>query len=90
MPKILEDHQNNLTVYIYFDDHLPAHVHVFCGAKKSRNQLNIKISLGSETERPKLLIKNQIIQTKDVIAALKLVAKHQQELLEKWKEIHGN
>jgi hypothetical protein len=90
MPKILEDHQNNLTVYIYFDDHIPAHVYVFCGAKRSRNQLNMKIALGSETECPTLLIKAQSIQTKDVIAALKLVAKHQQELLEKWKEIHGS
>jgi hypothetical protein len=90
MPKVLEDRQNNLTVYIYFDDHIPAHVHVFCGSKQSRNQLNIKIALGSETERPKLLMKDQIIKTKDVIAALNLIAKHQQELLEKWKEIHGS
>ena len=90
MPKILEDRINNLIVYIYSDDNIPAHVHVFCGAKKSRNQLNMKIALGSRTERPKLLMKDQNIKTKDVIAALKLIAKHQQELLERWKEIHGS
>ena len=50
----------------------------------------MKIALGSETERPKLLMKDQNIKTKDVIVALKLIAKHQQELLERWKEIHGS
>ena len=90
MPQILEDRKSGLTVYIYTNDHSPAHVHVFCGSKKSRNQLNMKIALGSETERPKLLMKDQSIKTKDVIAALKLIAKHQQKLLEKWEEINGN
>jgi hypothetical protein len=88
--QILKDQVSGLTVHIYPNDHIPAHVHVFCGAKKSRNQLNMKIALGSETERPKLLMKDQNIKTKDVILALKLIAKHQQELLEKWKEIHGS
>jgi hypothetical protein len=88
--QILKDQVSGLTVHIYPNDHIPAHVHVFCGAKKSRNQLNMKIALGSETERPKLLMKDQNIKTKDVIVALKLIAKHQQELLERWKEIHGS
>jgi hypothetical protein len=35
-------------------------------------------------------MKDQIIKTKDVIAALNLIAKHQQQLLEKWNEIHGS
>ena len=87
--QILKDQESGLTVYIYTNDHSPAHVHVFSGSKRS-NKPNMKIALGSETERPKLLMKDQNIKTKDVTAALKLIAKHQQELLERWKEIHGS
>ena len=90
MPKILEDRKNNLTVYIYSNDHEPAHVHVFCGSKQSSKQPNMKIALGSETERPKLLMKDKVIENKDVIAALKLIAKNKQECLEKWRKIHDS
>ncbi|HEY9705327.1 MAG TPA: DUF4160 domain-containing protein, partial [Allocoleopsis sp.] len=39
MPKILEDTQNNLIVYIYTNDHQPAHVHVLKGRKSEQNRL---------------------------------------------------
>ena len=34
MPKVLEDLENNLFVYIYTNDHVPAHVHIFKDIKK--------------------------------------------------------
>jgi hypothetical protein len=55
MPKVLEDRTNNLTVYIYTDDHIPAHVHVFCGRKKSHNQPDIKVAIGSSDKSPYLI-----------------------------------
>jgi hypothetical protein len=67
---------------IYFNDHLPPHVHVFKGGGQ------VRISLGGETERPEL-IQIEGMSNKDVAKALEIVTEHQLELLEKWKEIHG-
>lgn len=89
MPKILEDIQNNFFVYIYTNDHLPAHVHIFKGRKNDANQMEIKINIGSEIEPPSLVSANDKIKNKDLVAALKLVANHQETLLSKWQEIHG-
>jgi len=48
MPKVLEDRQNNLFMYIYTNDHIPAHVHIFKGRKNDNNQMEIKINIGTE------------------------------------------
>lgn len=92
MPKIFPKNSTNpqhLWVYVYTNDHEPAHVHVFCGRKRQRQQPDMKIAIGSETERPQLVEKHTSIAKKDAIAALKLVAEHQQEFLEEWHRIHG-
>ena len=89
MPKVLEDLQNNLFVYIYTNDHTPAHVHIFKGRKNDANQMEIKINIGSEEQAPSLVSVPDKIKNKDLIAALKLVAANQEALLNKWQEIHG-
>ncbi|MCT7978624.1 DUF4160 domain-containing protein [Laspinema olomoucense] len=87
MPKIFTDSQQNLNVYIYTNDHDPAHVHVFLGTKRERKP-DIKIAIGSETERPRIIMKHPSIANKDAVAALKLVAKHQEQFLEEWYKYH--
>jgi hypothetical protein len=89
MPKIIEDSKNNLVVYIYTNDHIPAHVHVFKGKKNDANQMEIKINIGSEEAPPTLVKADDRIKNKDILAALKLIAANQEMLLSKWKEIHG-
>lgn len=89
MPKVLEDLQNNLFVYIYTNDHIPAHVHIFKGRKNDANQMEIKINIGSEEQAPSLVYAQDKIKNKDLVVALKLVAANQEMLLSKWQEIHG-
>jgi Domain of unknown function (DUF4160) len=89
MPKILEDIKNNLFVYIYTNDHDPAHVHVFKGRKKETNQIEAKINIGSEEKRPSVVFADEKMSDKDIVKALKLVAANQEMLLKKWQEIHG-
>jgi hypothetical protein len=47
MPTVLR--KDGFAVRIYFNDHLPPHVHVFKGGGQ------VRISLGSETERSQLV-----------------------------------
>jgi hypothetical protein len=89
MPKIIEDSKNNLVVYIYTNDHISAHVHVFKGKKNDANQMEIKINIGSEEAPPTLVKADDRIKNKDIVAALKLIAANQEILLSKGKEIHG-
>ena len=89
MPKVLEDLQNNLFVYIYTNDHTPAHVHIFKGRKNDRNQKEIKINIGSEEKRPYLVSANKEMKDRDILDAIRLVAMNQEMLLSKWQEIHG-
>ncbi len=89
MPKVLEDLENNLFVYIYTNDHVPAHVHIFKGRKNDSNQKEVKINIGNQMERPSVVNDTDDMENKHIIAALKLVAAHQETLLSKWQEIHG-
>ncbi|BAU13039.1 hypothetical protein LEP3755_35750 [Leptolyngbya sp. NIES-3755] len=90
MSKVLEDRKNNLFIYIYSDDHLPPHVHVFVGRKKSRSDKDIKISIGNDAIAPEILAAHPKIKNTDIRKAWELVADHQDELLIKWEEIHGS
>ncbi|PSB53332.1 DUF4160 domain-containing protein, partial [filamentous cyanobacterium Phorm 6] len=74
MPKVLEDLQNNLFVYIYTNDRTPAHVHIFKGRKNDANQMEIKINIGSEEAPPTLVYAHELIKKKDIVNALKLIA----------------
>jgi Domain of unknown function (DUF4160) len=89
MPKIIEDLENNLFVYIYTNDHIPAHVHIFKGRKNDSNQKEVKINIGSPSDRPYVVTASEEMKNKDIVAALKLVAANQEMLLNKWQEIHG-
>jgi hypothetical protein len=89
MPKVLEDLQLNLFVYIYTNDHVPAHVHVFKGRKTDSNQKEAKINIGSESKRPSLVAASEDMKNKDIVNALKLIAANQEMLLSKWQAIHG-
>ena len=88
MPKVLEDRQNNLFVYIYTNDHIPAHVHIFKGRKNDKNQMEIKINIGTEKQAPSFVYAHDRIKEKDVVIDLRLVADNQEMLLTKWQEIH--
>ncbi len=80
MPTVLRN--DGFAVRIYFNDHLPPHVHVFKGGGQ------VRISLGSEIERPEL-VQIEGMSDKDAAKALEIVTEHQLELLSKWEEIHG-
>lgn len=80
MPTVLR--KDGFAVRIYFNDHLPSHVHVFKGGGQ------VRISLGSEVENPQL-IEIQGMSDKEAIKALEIVTVHRLELLQKWEEIHG-
>jgi hypothetical protein len=88
MPKVLEDSQNNLFVYIYTNDHIPAHVHIFKGRKNDKNQMRIIINIGTKKQDPSLVYAQDKIKDKDVVSPLRLVAENQERLLSKWQEIH--
>lgn len=79
MPTILR--KNGFRVVIYFDDHLPAHVHVMNADSE------VKIDLGSSANPPQIIQLNG--KRGDAVKALELVNAHQNELLEAWRQIHG-
>jgi Domain of unknown function (DUF4160) len=79
MPSILR--VEGFDFRIYFNDHLPAHVHVF----KAEGQA--KISIGSVSGLPELLqVKG--MSRGNAKRSLELVVEYQDVLLAKWEEIH--
>jgi hypothetical protein len=91
MPIILSDSSANLFVYIFTNDHDPAHVHVFKGRKRSSRKGYIKINIGNSSSPPSLVIvTDEDVKSKDILKALNLVAEHQEYLLKRWSEYHGN
>jgi hypothetical protein len=87
--KIIGDESQNLYLYIYTDDHTPAHVHVFKGRKNDGNRHNVKKSIGNEDEPPSIVKADSDMRNDDIKAAWRLVADNQEILLNKWNEIHG-
>lgn len=69
-------------VVIFKDDHEPAHVHVYYGGAE------VKIALGKGEEEPEG-IRSYGMRTTDVRKALKVVARQQEKLRQRWKDIHG-
>jgi hypothetical protein len=80
MPTVLK--KDGFRVRIYFDDHLPSHVHVFNADGEA------KINLGNETQRPTFVTISAQMSNKNATKALKLVIENQKLLLQKWREIH--
>lgn len=64
--------------YIDGNDHLPMHVHVFCGSASGDEAI---INLEA------LDFRVCYMKRKDAQRALSLVAKHQNELLREWKRL---
>jgi hypothetical protein len=91
MPIVLNDPTTNLFVYIFTNDHDPAHVHVFKGRKRSSRKGYIKINIGTVSSPPALVIvTDEDVKSKDIVNALNLVAENQEYLLGRWSEYHGN
>lgn len=65
------------TVVIYTRDHLPAHVHVQSAEDEARVTLN-----------PVEVLDNWGFKPGEIRTILKLIQTHQQDLLERWNEIH--
>ena len=79
MPTIFR--QDGFRAVIYFDDHLPAHVHMISADSE------VKIELGSVSTLPEIL---QYRGKRSIaVRALELVTDYQQELLYAWRQIHG-
>jgi len=79
MPTVLR--KDGFKVIIYFDDHLPAHVHVISGDSE------VKIDLGSLAHLPQIMQFHG--KRSEAVKALALVTTHQIELLVAWRQIHG-
>ncbi len=70
-----------LSVVIFVNDHEPAHVHVFGDGQA-------KINLMGAEGAPELVWADGM-KRGDVRRAMEMVAELRDELLVKWKEIHG-
>ena len=80
MPTILRD--GGFGIVIYFDDHLPCHVHAISSDSETKINLgNLNISPSVVEHRGK---------RSNAVNALKIVNKHQQKLLTAWEKIHGS
>jgi hypothetical protein len=79
MVTVLRAH--GLRVVIFFNDHLPAHVHVF-GDGEAR------INLFGPDGAPALVWADSMSQG-DVRRAMRVVLEQQAFLMARWKDIHG-
>lgn len=67
---------------VYFDDHFPAHVHVYRGGSAAR------IRIG-DASAPPSVVERRTMPTADIRRAIRIVEANQDRFLERWKEIHG-
>jgi ribosomal 50S subunit-recycling heat shock protein len=81
MPTVLSE--DGFRLIIYFNDHLPAHIHAIKGGGE------VRIELGNDENPPSILDISGDISNKEVAKALYIVKENQLELLAKWREIHG-
>ncbi|MEM8829234.1 MAG: DUF4160 domain-containing protein [Cyanobacteria bacterium P01_G01_bin.19] len=80
MPTILN--VDGYSIRIYFNDHLPSHVHVI------KNNGECVINFIGKNGKPELReVEN--LKTKEVRIAIKIVEEHQDKLIAEWKKIHG-
>lgn len=70
--------QDGFSVVLYFNDHVPAHVHVFNADGEARVSL-LDLAVLSAVG----------MKRKDLNKARAIVAEHRDFLLSKWKEVHG-
>lgn len=79
MPRITYIEAYGFKFYIYYNDHLPMHVH----AKKPPGE--VVINFESEVEIREI---RGDISTKDIKKAIKIVVESQQYLIQEWSAIH--
>ena len=80
MPTVLR--KNGFRVMIYVDDHEPPHVHAW------NNDAEVVVMLAADDGRP--WIREHHRATRRVqLAALRVVAEHNEFLLDQWSQIHG-
>jgi hypothetical protein len=72
---------NGFVFHIYSNDHEPSHVHVYKSGKWA------VINLGDNETRPE--IRESRMARRDARKALTLAGDAQEDLLGKWREIHG-
>jgi hypothetical protein len=73
---------NGFQVRIRTNDHIPAHVHVH------RDSGEAKIQLGINGKQPQLIKVSPQMSNPEAKKALRLVEENNEELLQRWKEIH--
>ena len=81
MPTILRF--RGLRVVIYANDHRPPHVHVIGPDSEAR------IALGDEGGKPWLMM-NEGLSRRKVAEALVEVGRSRDQLMQRWREIHGD
>jgi hypothetical protein len=81
MPTVLR--QNGFKVFIYTNDHEPAHVHVM----KDRGEA--KIQIVDLEEGPSFVSVSPGMKDKDAYRAFEIVVENQEKLLDEWKKYHG-
>jgi len=81
MPTVLR--KDGFNFVIYTDDHEPMHTHI----KKAGKE--VVINLGDEDTKP-YERENKGMSLKNRRRALQIAAEHQDYLIEKWREIHGD
>jgi hypothetical protein len=81
MPTVLRE--GGFAFVIYVDDHTPMHVHVKKGGAE------VVIELGDANTKPSER-ENKGMRWQERRKALLLAAEHQDELIERWREIHGD
>jgi len=72
----------NLRIAIHSNDHPPPHVHVIGPDGEAC------IAIGDDTMAPEVW-DFQGLAVREVITALRLIARHQTDLLNAWRKIHG-
>jgi hypothetical protein len=80
MPTVLR--KDGFDFRMYFDDHIPAHVHALKGDGE------VKISLGDLLTQPTVLVAYNMSR-KEAKQALSIVLEYQTEFLKRWVEMHG-
>ena len=80
MPTVLR--VNGFAMRIYPNDHEPAHVHIL----KAGGEVKVKLGLNGGVP---LLLQVTEMNNNDVARALAIVQERNDELLEKWRAIHG-
>ena len=81
MPTILIE--DGFRFMVFFDDHVPAHVHVWKSGALAR------IEIGNVNNRPTPLDSGSM-RTTDLRRAVRIVEARQDEFLAAWRMIHGN